>query len=81
MFLGALAGGVSVLLTCLTIALFLHLSNPVGYAVAVKALVIAHIPVAAVEAAVVGAAVAFLHKVRPDLLVAPAGRRRREEAS
>jgi cobalt/nickel transport system permease protein len=72
---GALAGGVSVLLTCACLALLLHLSNPQAYAAAVKALVLAHVPVAVAEAIVVGAAVAFLHKVRPDLLDTPLRKR------
>ena len=65
---GSLAGATSVALTCIGVALLLHLSNPRAYAAAVKALVLAHVPVAVIEAFVVGAAVAFLHKVRPDLL-------------
>jgi len=71
MLWGALAGGTSVLLTCTILALLLHLSHPEAYAATVKVLMLAHLPVAAVEAVVVGAAAAFLHRVRPDLLDTP----------
>lgn len=73
---GALAGAASVMMTCGTLALLLHFSDPKAYAAAVKALVLAHLPVAAIEAVVVGAAVAFLYRVRPDLLDMPVGERR-----
>jgi hypothetical protein len=47
------------------------MSDPVAYAVAVKALIALHLPIALIEAGVVGAACAFLHKVRPELLRPP----------
>ncbi len=72
---GAAAGALSLLLTCAALALLLHLSDPQAYAAAVRALVVAHLPVVALEAAVTGAAAAFLRKVRPDLLDAPAATR------
>jgi cobalt/nickel transport system permease protein len=68
---GAAAGGTSVFLTALLLAFLLHVSSPEAYATAVKALVLAHIPVALIEAGVVGAASGFLKKVRPDLLSLP----------
>jgi cobalt/nickel transport system permease protein len=68
---GMLAGGTSVVLTCLSLAVLLNLSNPQAYATAVKALLIAHLPVVFTEAVVVGAAVRFLYTVRADLLDLP----------
>jgi cobalt/nickel transport system permease protein len=65
---GAAAGAGAVALTCLTAALLLHVSDAVAYAATVKALILAHLPVAAVEAAVTAAAVAFLFRVRPEAL-------------
>jgi cobalt/nickel transport system permease protein len=79
MALGAAAGVVSVVLTCATMALLLLISNPRAYATAVTALLLAHVPVLLVESVVIGAAVAFLHRVRPELLDAPLrGPNRRE---
>lgn len=68
---GMLAGGTSVVLTCLSLAVLLNLSNPQAYAAAVKALLLAHVPVVFTEAAVIGAAVGFLYTVRADLLDLP----------
>lgn len=68
---GAAAGGTSVALTCAWFVLLLHWSDPVAYAVTVKALIVAHLPVLVAESAAVGAAVAFLRTVRPDLLEWP----------
>lgn len=68
---GAAAGSVAVLLTCALMAAGLHGSDPTKYAMAVRVLVLAHLPVAVIEAGVVGAAVGFLKRVRPDLLDVP----------
>jgi cobalt/nickel transport system permease protein len=63
--LGAVAGGLSVLLSCLLLCGAL-LTRGYGFA-GVAAIVFAgHLPVVLVEAAVTGSAVAFLHKVRPE---------------
>jgi len=74
---GALTGGTSVLLSCLLMAAVLHISSAQNYGKAIKVLLILHVPVMVVEAAVVGAAIAFLHKVRPELLSAPVKEQRR----
>lgn len=68
---GALAGGFGVLLTCVLLAFTLYLSNAESYLVAIKALLLAHLPVVGIEAVVVGATARFFHKVRPELLYAP----------
>lgn len=68
MFLGGLAGAVSVVLTCAVFAMLLHVSDPEAYATAIKALVVAHVPIVFADAMATAAAVAFLHKVRPDFL-------------
>lgn len=68
MLWGALGGGVSVILTCLCYALLLDLSHPQAYALTVKALIIAHIPIVFADAAVTAAAISFLRKVKPEFL-------------
>jgi len=68
---GGLAGGLAVLLACFAMMGALHLSRPQAYRLAIRALLLAHIPVIVVEAAVVGAAASLLHRVRPDLLAPP----------
>jgi cobalt/nickel transport system permease protein len=68
---GALAGGSSVALTCALFAGMLYLSDGEKYSAAVAALILAHVPIMLIEAAVTGAAVGFLRKVRPELLDAP----------
>ncbi|MDT8389065.1 MAG: cobalt transporter CbiM [Lentisphaeria bacterium] len=65
---GAVGGGTAVMLTCLSYALLLNLSDPRAYALTVKALIVAHIPIVFAEAAVTGAAISFLRKVKPELL-------------
>ncbi len=65
---GAVAGCLAVALSCASLALMLNLSAPEKYAAAVKAILLAHIPVALIDASVTAAAVGFLRKVRPDLL-------------
>lgn len=67
--IGSATGALTVVLTCLLLALFLHLSNPAAYAAAVKVILVAHIPVLIIEAAITGAAVGFLARTRPELLV------------
>ena len=78
-FWGALAGAGGVAFTCLLLALLLHLSNAESYDTAIKALLISHAPIMAIEAVVVGATAAFLYRVRPELLAAPMGGAEREE--
>ena len=68
MITGALAGGFSVILTCFCYALLLDISNPQAYALTVKVLIVAHIPIVFADAAVTGAALSFLHKVKPEFL-------------
>ena len=70
---GAAAGAAGVVLAALFTAACLVLSSAESYRVAVRALLIMHVPVAVAEAVVVGGTAAFLHAVRPDLLQGPAG--------
>lgn len=67
-FRGGAVGFFSTLGACVLFALLLHISRPDAYAAAIKAVVIAHVPVILIETAVIGAAVGFLYRVRPDLL-------------
>ncbi|MDY0242384.1 MAG: energy-coupling factor ABC transporter permease, partial [Rhodospirillaceae bacterium] len=64
---GGILGGLSVLLTALFVAGALTLSGR-EFQPAAKLALLAHLPVMAIEAAVSAAAVAFLGRVRPDLL-------------
>ncbi|RLI75120.1 cobalt transporter CbiM [Archaeoglobales archaeon] len=65
--LGAIAGGVAVTLAVLfTAAMLLTLGEE--YAWVAKALVVYHIPVIAIESFIVGSVVAFLARVKPELL-------------
>ena len=68
---GALAGATGVVLTCLMLSFSLYLSNPEGYLPVIKMVLVMHLPVAGIESVVVGAAAAFLYRVRPELLCAP----------
>ena len=65
--LGALAGGIAVALAVsLTAGMLFTLGE--GYAWAIKALIIYHIPIIVIEAVIVGSVVAFLVKVKPELI-------------
>ncbi len=64
---GAVAGGVAVLLVAVFTAVALIVSDEQFFGVAV-ALVVAHIPVMIIEAVVTGSVVAFLVKVKPELI-------------
>jgi cobalt/nickel transport system permease protein len=77
---GVLAGGAGVVLTCVFLALSLYLSDAESYVHAIQVLLVAHLPVVAIEAVVVGAAAGFLYKVRPELLHAPSSELPLEEA-
>jgi cobalt/nickel transport system permease protein len=66
--LGCLLGIVSVLMTVALLAAVLLLGMPGVDEGPVMAIVLAHLPVAAVEGIVLGSVVAFLSQVRPDLL-------------
>jgi len=66
--LGCLLGIVSVLMTVALLAAVLLLGMPGVDDGPVLAIVLAHLPVAAVEGVVLGSVVAFLTQVRPDLL-------------
>jgi cobalt/nickel transport system permease protein len=68
---GAATGAASVALTGIAVALALALSGR-EFIPAAKLVLIAHVPVMVVEAAVTGASVALLQKVRPDVFAAPA---------
>jgi len=65
--LGALVTGLAVLLVAVFAALALIASGEQFFGVALV-LVVAHIPVMIIEAAVVGSLVAFLVKVKPELI-------------
>lgn len=64
---GALAGGVGVILAALILALFLVSGGEDFFGVA-KIAVYAHLPVLVIESAVSAFVVAFLFKVKPDML-------------
>jgi len=64
---GAVAGGVAVLLVAVFTAVVLIASGEQFFGVAI-ALVVAHIPVMIIEAVVTGSVVAFLVKVKPELI-------------
>jgi cobalt/nickel transport system permease protein len=66
--LGCLLGIVSVLMTVALLAAVLLLGMPGVDDGPIMAIVLAHLPVAAVEGIVLGSVVAFLTQVRPDLL-------------
>ncbi len=68
--LGFAAGALAVVLAGLLVGAAL-LASGKGFALMAKAIVMAHIPVAIAEGAVTGSAVAFLRKVRPELLNPP----------
>lgn len=65
--LGALAGGIAVALVVVLTAGTLYTLGE-EYIWAIKALVVGHIPVVAIEAVITGSAVAFLLRVKPELL-------------
>lgn len=65
--LGALAGGIAVVLVvALTVGTLYTLGE--GYIWAIKAVVVVNIPLVAIEAVITGSAVAFLLRVKPELL-------------
>lgn len=68
---GAAIGAASVALTGIAVSVALALSGQ-EFIPAAKLVLIAHVPVIIVEAAVTGASVALLQKVRPDVLAAQA---------
>jgi cobalt/nickel transport system permease protein len=70
--LGLLVGLLSVLLTVALGCAVLLLGGETVWPVPVLVWVVAHLPVAVVEGAVLGCAVGFLAKVKPDLLGMPA---------
>ena len=65
--LGAVAGGGTVLLTALMVALALALSGR-EFAAAARLVVVAHLPVMVIEAAFTAAAVTLLARVKPEML-------------
>lgn len=65
--LGAVAGAGCVLATGSLVALSLALSNP-AYGDAAKLVILTYLPLAAGEAAVTAAALAFLWRVAPDMV-------------
>lgn len=66
-WLGAAAGGLGVLATGALVALSLGLSGE-AFRPAAQVLLVTYLPLALVESFVTGTAVAFLHRVAPDLL-------------
>jgi len=64
---GAVAGASAVAATCVGVAVALALSGS-GFAAAAKLVLIAHLPVIAVEAVLTGSIVGFLRRVRPEVL-------------
>jgi len=69
---GFAAGCAGIALSCLMVSVTLLAAGREFLGV-IGALLVAHIPVMLVEGFVTGAAVAFLRKVRPELLVLPLG--------
>ncbi len=69
--IGAAAGAGGVLLTALLVALSLGLSGE-PFLPAARAVVLIYVPLAAVEALVAGTVLAFLRRVAPEMLPAPA---------
>ncbi len=67
-WLGAAAGGLGVLATGALVALSLGLSGE-AFRPAAQVLLVTYLPLALVESFVTGTAVAFLHRVAPDLLL------------
>ena len=65
---GALAGALGVVLTGVLVALTLGLSDA-AFAPAARLVLLTYLPLTVVEAALTGAAVAFLHRVSPELLM------------
>jgi len=65
--LGALAGGIAVALAVALTAGSLYTLGK-EYAWAIKALIIYHIPIIVIEAVIVGSVVAFLARVKPELI-------------
>ena len=63
---GAIAGGGAILLTAVTVALFLALSGE-AFLPAAQLVVIAHLPVMVIEGLLCAAAVVFIRKVKPEL--------------
>jgi cobalt/nickel transport system permease protein len=67
--LGALAGGLGVVLTGLMVSLTIALSRE-AYLPAAKVILLTYLPLALVESAVTGAVIAFIWRVAPELLQA-----------
>lgn len=65
--LGALAGGIAVVLAVSLTAGMLYTLGE-GYGWAIKALILWHIPVIVIETVIVGSVVAFLARVKPELI-------------
>ena len=73
--LGALAGGIAVALAVALTAGSLYTLGK-EYAWAIKALIIYHIPIIVIEAVIVGSVVAFLARVKPELIGRLGGERK-----
>lgn len=69
--LGGIAGGGAVLLTAAMVALVLALSGR-EFATAARLVVLTHLPVMVIEAAVTAAVAALLARVKPEMLARPA---------
>jgi cobalt/nickel transport system permease protein len=71
-WVGAAAGTLGVLATGLLVATAIGLSGS-EFLPAAKVLLLTYLPLALVEAAITGAAVAFMHRVAPELLLPSEG--------
>ncbi len=65
--LGALAGGLGVLLTGLMVVVTIALSSP-DYQPAAKVMILVYLPLMVVEALVTGAVIVFIRRVAPELI-------------
>lgn len=68
--LGFAAGAVATTASYALLVLSLYLTDE-SFSGIIKATLLAHLPLMAVEGLVTGAVIAFLHRVRPELLMAP----------
>lgn len=67
---GALAGAVAILMTCAGVSAALAISGREFFPAA-QLVLVAHLPVVAVEAAITGTIVVFLQRVKPEVLALP----------
>ena len=73
-FRGALVGGLAVAITVFTLVVLLILTDPAftaGTFSVINILIVGHLPLVAIEAAVTGAALQLVGKARPEILEEP----------